>query len=209
MDQATEDNPKPKMPKRKRGIMRVEALLDAATTIFIEKGFDAATTAEIAERAGSSIGSLYQFFPTKESVADVLRARYGNALCEKWDALAASDEARTADALAAVLFRQIAETLAKHPAFPVLEAVRNTTLVNVSNVRQRYMDSLSRLLASRAPAVSEGDLRVMTLVVLQILRCEIAMEASPKTKNRSKVLSELQGVLANYLSDKIGPGAPD
>jgi AcrR family transcriptional regulator len=193
----------PKMPKRKRGIERVEALLDAAAATFLEKGFDAATTSEIAERAGASIGSLYQFFPTKESVADVLRARYGDALCEKWDALAASSEARTAPELAERLFRDAGETLADHPAFPVLEAVRDSPLVNVANVRKRYMESLSKLLRSRASKLSESELRVATIVVLQILRCEIAMEASPETQNRRKVLSELQVVLANYLSDKV------
>ena len=111
--------------------------------------------------------------------------------------------ARTAPELAERLFRDAGETLADHPAFPVLEAVRDSPLVNVANVRKRYMESLSKLLRSRASKLSESELRVATIVVLQILRCEIAMEASPETQNRRKVLSELQVVLANYLSDKV------
>ena len=66
-------------PKRERGKLRVAALLDAGATVFVEKGYDAATMTEIAARAGAAIGSLYQFFPSKEALADALLARY----CER------------------------------------------------------------------------------------------------------------------------------
>src|SRR5487761_880539 len=64
-------------PQRHRGRLRVAALLRAAASAFAEKGFDAATMTEIAGLAGASIGSLYQFFPNKEALADALLARYG------------------------------------------------------------------------------------------------------------------------------------
>ena len=54
-----------RIPTQDRGKLRVEALLDAAEAVLAEKGYDAATMTEIAERAGASIGSLYQYFPTK------------------------------------------------------------------------------------------------------------------------------------------------
>jgi len=66
-------------PKRERGKLRVAALLDAGAAVFVEKGYDAATMTEIAARAGAAIGSLYQFFPSKEALADALLARY----CER------------------------------------------------------------------------------------------------------------------------------
>src|ERR1700739_2986796 len=59
-------------PRRARGQLRVEALLAAAAEVFAAKGFDAATMTEIAAQSESSIGSLYQFFRTKEAVADAL-----------------------------------------------------------------------------------------------------------------------------------------
>jgi AcrR family transcriptional regulator len=54
----------------------VERVLDAAGHVFAEKGFDAATTEEIAERAGVSIGSLYQYFPNKEALFEAIADQY-------------------------------------------------------------------------------------------------------------------------------------
>src|SRR5205085_839575 len=65
-------------PQRERGRARVAALLAAAAEVFAESGYDAATMTEIAARAGASIGSLYQFFPTKVLIAEALHARYSD-----------------------------------------------------------------------------------------------------------------------------------
>jgi AcrR family transcriptional regulator len=65
-----------KAPKRARGVQRVAELLDASAVLFADKGYDATTMTEIAQRAGASIGSLYQFFPSKEALAEALFSRY-------------------------------------------------------------------------------------------------------------------------------------
>src|SRR3984893_18914321 len=65
-----------KAPKRARGMQRVAELLDAGAVLFAEKGYDATTMTQIAQRAGASIGSLYQFFPTKQVLAEALFGRY-------------------------------------------------------------------------------------------------------------------------------------
>src|SRR3984885_12614756 len=65
-----------KEPKRERGKQRVAALIDAGAELFAEKGYEATTMTEIAQRAGAAIGSLYQFFPSKEALAEALFNRY-------------------------------------------------------------------------------------------------------------------------------------
>src|SRR5690349_24663898 len=51
----------------------VDALIDATARILVREGFDKASTNLIAEVAGVSVGSLYQYFPSKEAlVAAVL-----------------------------------------------------------------------------------------------------------------------------------------
>jgi AcrR family transcriptional regulator len=65
-----------KAPKRARGMQRVAELLDAGAVLFADKGYDATTMTQIAQRAGASIGSLYQFFPSKEVLAEALFGRY-------------------------------------------------------------------------------------------------------------------------------------
>src|SRR5712692_1214904 len=55
--------------RQKRGALRVEEILQAAGVLFAERGYDKVTTNMIAARAGVSPGSLYQFFPNKEAIA--------------------------------------------------------------------------------------------------------------------------------------------
>src|SRR5258708_40042420 len=76
-------------PKRARGKQRVADLLQAAATVFAEKGYQAATMTELAARAGAPIGSLYQFFPAKEALADTLLQNYAALLAADLRALAA------------------------------------------------------------------------------------------------------------------------
>jgi AcrR family transcriptional regulator len=51
-----------------------QRVLDAARKLFAEEGFEAATTREIAQRAGIANGTLFNYFPTKESMALTLVA---------------------------------------------------------------------------------------------------------------------------------------
>src|ERR1700727_2411360 len=76
-------------PKRARGKQRVAELQQAAAAVFAEKGYEAATMTEIATRAGAPIGSLYQFFPTKEALADTLVQNYAALLTSDLEALEA------------------------------------------------------------------------------------------------------------------------
>src|ERR1700684_4433432 len=75
------------LPKRQRGKQRVAELLAAGAEVFAEKGYAAATMTEIAARAGAPIGSLYQFFPSKEALAGSLVQSYVGLLAADLDAL--------------------------------------------------------------------------------------------------------------------------
>ena len=55
-------------PKQKRGRQRVDAILNSASELFAEVGYEAATIIEIAARADTSVGSMYQFFANKEAI---------------------------------------------------------------------------------------------------------------------------------------------
>jgi AcrR family transcriptional regulator len=61
-----------KTPIQSRAKVTSEAILEAAEIIVLKDGYEKATTNYIAERAGVSIGSLYQYFPNKDSVLSAL-----------------------------------------------------------------------------------------------------------------------------------------
>lgn len=76
-------------PTQERARRTVERLLDAATTLFQERGYTATSMTAIAEGAGVGIGSLYQWFPTKEDLLLGLADRHLDDATPKLAATAA------------------------------------------------------------------------------------------------------------------------
>lgn len=81
-----------KRPSQARSQRTVEAILKAAAQVFSKRGYAATTTNHIAERAGVSIGSLYEYFPSK----DALLAALMEAHIEESDAALARAAAEVA-----------------------------------------------------------------------------------------------------------------
>jgi AcrR family transcriptional regulator len=81
-----------KQPRQQRSIATVGIILDAAAHILEERGFDGFTTNTIAEKAGISIGSCYQYFPSKEAITAALITRETAQLAH---GLVRAGEART------------------------------------------------------------------------------------------------------------------
>jgi AcrR family transcriptional regulator len=65
-----------KRPAQDRSRHTVAAILDAAARIFAARGYTATTTNHVAESAGISIGSLYQYFPNKDALIVALEERH-------------------------------------------------------------------------------------------------------------------------------------
>ncbi|WP_337022758.1 MULTISPECIES: TetR family transcriptional regulator [unclassified Pantoea] len=80
-----------KIPKQARSSELVSAILQAATQVLEQEGATRFTTARVAERAGVSIGSLYQYFPNKAAILFRLQS-------EEWQ--------RTGDLLGSILRNQ-------------------------------------------------------------------------------------------------------
>ncbi len=65
-----------KKPNQDRAKATVEAILTATARVLIKDGYDGASTNRIAAAAGVSIGSLYQYFPSKEALVGTLLDRH-------------------------------------------------------------------------------------------------------------------------------------
>ncbi|MFN0248941.1 MAG: TetR/AcrR family transcriptional regulator [Kofleriaceae bacterium] len=67
-----------KLPRSQLGAATVDAILDAVVQILERDGLDRLTTNHVAELAGVSIGSLYQYFPNKEALVGAVQDRYAD-----------------------------------------------------------------------------------------------------------------------------------
>jgi len=61
-----------KSPRQARSRFTVDAIIEAATQVLRSDGYDGLTTSRAAERAGVSVGTLYQYFPNKAALASAV-----------------------------------------------------------------------------------------------------------------------------------------
>ena len=199
---APEATPRPALaPQRKPGKKRVAALLQAAAEVFAERGYEAATMAEIASRAGAAIGSLYRFFPSKEAVAGALVARYREQLNETFERIDARREATTtaqfADALLATMTASGRETKAAIVA--LLDASPDAS-AHRSDFHRTMLRHIARLLKERAPAIGDGRAADMAAVLLQNMK---TMKGFDPDRDAGAI-AELRAMTRLYLESALG-----
>jgi AcrR family transcriptional regulator len=81
------DDPLRKKPSQTRALRTVDTLFEAAARILQTEGEAGFTTNRIAERAGFSIGTLYQYFPSKEAIVVAMVRRQRERVMRELDAM--------------------------------------------------------------------------------------------------------------------------
>jgi AcrR family transcriptional regulator len=196
----------PRQPQRQRGHDRVVSLLEAAGQVFAEKGYEGATMTEIAARAGASIGSLYQFFPTRDLLAGALMGQYTDALIAHLDELDLRARDQNTEELGAALIRGLVEFRLAHPAFGLLAESRAIPGELVADVRKRFRARIQATLTGHAPSLSPSELRAMATVVVQFMKAAVALSTEAVLPGRKAALEELKIALQVYLRVKLAAG---
>lgn len=75
-----------KIPAQSRSRVTVEAIFEATIQVLLRDGMNDLTTTRVAERAGVSVGTMYQYFPNKQALVYALNARYLDALAARIEA---------------------------------------------------------------------------------------------------------------------------
>jgi AcrR family transcriptional regulator len=192
-----------KAPRRARGHVRVAALLEAAGTEFAEKGYDATTMTAIAARAGASIGSLYQFFPTKDLIAGALLESYLNMLAETFHELREAAPSLNVSLLASRLTRTFVKFRATQPAFAVLVETYSYALPGTISIRESLRGEIETVLAEVAPHLAPAEIAVRAAVIQQIMKAAVAINGDTSIVSRKAVMDELEGLMRLYLDDAI------
>ena len=194
-----------RVPKRARGKQRVAALLEAAAAVFAEKGYEAATMTEIAARARAPIGSLYQFFPAKEALADTLVQSYVALLVGDLQEL----EARAAGIDNPTLVERLFGLLRSHPheraaAQPLAEA-RMDERTRRTTFRHMLRKHIAAILRARAPSLPAETARDMAVVVLQMMKAASALSDEEGLAGRAAGMRDLQALAVQYLEQRLRP----
>lgn len=195
---STSNSGEVKAPRRARGHARVASLLEAASAEFAEKGYEATTMTAIAARAASSIGSLYQFFPTKEQVAGTLMEQYVAELEAAFEAL--RQEAASPQ-LAARLTTLFVDFRATHPAFVVLADTKDLAAVGATGVRERMRGGVASVLQAIAPKLSEQEAMLRAVIVQHLMKAAVALSNDASVPDPQAAMQELQRVVQRYLDD--------
>jgi len=191
-------NPVRVSPQQERSTRRLAGILDTAAKIFVEVGYEAATVTAIAERSGSSIGALYNYFPDKQSIAYTLVNQYAQEIEAHWKPLMEQAETLTHAEFADQFIERITQFAQERPAYLSLlaapirfrrdPATRKASRVAIANAFQAKNPSLSKeqsLLAAKAS--------------LQIVRGMMALYEEADTKEKVLVVAEFKKVLTLYL----------
>lgn len=113
-----------KVPKQERAHRTIDALVEATELVLLEDGWEGVNTNRIAERAGVSIGTLYQYFEHKEALVGLMVERFVEAQQQVfeeliWARLAALGSSRAFD-LERVLHEVIQALMWTHTTRPEL-----------------------------------------------------------------------------------------
>lgn len=78
-------NPR-KTPRQARATATLDAMFEATIQVLVSDGPHRLTTTRVAQRAGVSVGTMYQYFPHKQALFYALNERYLNVLAAKVEA---------------------------------------------------------------------------------------------------------------------------
>jgi AcrR family transcriptional regulator len=186
----------------------MESLLRAAEQVFAEVGYARATTNLIAARASVSPGTLYQFYPNKEAIAEALALGYAEELERLHNTVFA--DSRATVPLAAIIDATIDPFLDFHRRAPAFEAL--FLAAAVSPDLGRRVDVLHDTVASRIVAMfgprsrnaGRGELGSAAVTAVGIVRGLLPMITPLKGPKRSHAIRELKTVLRRYLEPVLG-----
>jgi AcrR family transcriptional regulator len=193
-----------KQPRQGRAKVTVDAILEATERVLAQRGLEATTTTEVAEIAGVSVGTLYQYFPNKQSlVAAVIEARIDRDLAVIDEALARVRPLPLREGL-----QELARTQAMlYGSEPALYREMVAAMAEVERARrverliEHTIASIAELLSARRDEHDHPDPQLAAWVLVhngvQLMRA--AVQERPELILGGKLFAELERMGGRYL----------
>jgi AcrR family transcriptional regulator len=197
-------------PTQRRAHARVQRILDAADAVLAREGV--LGTRPVAEVAGVSIGSLYHWFPDKESIALALALRHWRELSELVEVVAERVEAAELGDPIGEAFTVLAAGFRARPGFLALwfGELRTAELREATRPsREHVAGSVRRILEVTHPASDPGT-RATVARVVTLLGDGVLREAFRVDRDGDPLLlTEGAHALRAYVTERLGGAADD
>ena len=193
-----------KQPSQERSRITVEAILEAAARVLEERGYAGGTTNHIAERAGVSIGSLYEYFPNKDALVVALAERELDG--ERDEILALLEAAPPREDLRSLLRRMVAAIVDFHAQSPALHRILFDEAAHppeahacVLRFEESLAHALERILRQRRLALRDADVSAHLVVqTAESLSHRFVLRGIHEL-DRDTFVDEVTQLLASYL----------
>lgn len=178
-------------------------ILAAAARVLCRHGYDGATTNLIAEQAGVSVGSLYQYFPNKEAIVGALIERHDAEMWTVFSEGASLAEGRTLREVVPVVIDALFEA---HLVEPALHRALNETVPRVgklarlreTNARARAM--IEELLRRRKSEIDVRDVAAAAFVVVEAVEALVHQSVELEPPAAAAVRREAVTLVLRYLA---------
>ncbi len=193
-----------KSPRQGRAKATVTAILDATARILAEEGFEAVNTNRVAEVAGVSVGSLYQYFPNKAALVGAVAVRHTEAMAA---IVAAGVHAAAGDDLPDLVQTLIRATMQAHAENPKLrraiieELARIGRPARIAELKQNIHQSVMALLSARRSGIKVNDIAMAAFVIVNTVEhlTHVAQTAGYGARELGRLERELNELILAYL----------
>jgi AcrR family transcriptional regulator len=208
---STHDRQRPdrRKPQQERARLTAGSVLDAAVKVLVREGIEALTTNRIAEVAGVSIGSVYQYFPDKHAIFEALRERHADEMRQLVDDTLLAHQTAPLEQL---LFALLDAIIDVHARAPELHELLDRQLAQRPDGAHGLRGALREVISSRAHELAPSHDLERVLFVLPNLIDTLAHEAvlgRPAHLSLSAAREEAARSIAVYLRGATSsPAAP-
>lgn len=193
-----------RVPLQSRSRERLERILDAGEQELAQVGYDAATMQAIADRAGTSIGSVYQFFPNKKALFDAIFTRYMAQVRALFDGLLTPENAALPwPDLLDLAIDTCHEFTTRAPGFRAiwLQSSISPELLDTSDALNDEMaERIALLLAAYAKGLGRKELPVVATVIVETISVMIFVAGRRGEPMASQILNETKVLLRRYVA---------
>jgi AcrR family transcriptional regulator len=190
-------------PQQERAALRRAKFLKVAERLIAELGYEAVTMTAIAEQAGASIGTLYDYFPDKQAIAVALKMEYVAQGDAHWKALLSDAAGMTREELAALFVEGALELVKLLPAY--LELMGSAVAFTRSqSLRRPLRRSVVGALLAMKPKLGEERAFICAEVIVQLIKGMLTVYREAAAKEREKVAEEYKKLFRLYLVETLG-----